>query len=150
MSLVAASLTKSAVVGAMPSVELTPVFSLTDWAKAAEDTMQVATARMAKCFMRLLPVSPAGSRRFSRDQREVPMPVPCGSSGIRRFRYPARVEPLSAAILPVPLPCGSGGPERAALATGQMATLRGSGMFRTVGVFIVVRLHSWGVRKIFG
>src|SRR6185369_16944829 len=36
MSLVAASLMKSSVLGAMPSAELTPVCSPTDWAKAAE------------------------------------------------------------------------------------------------------------------
>jgi hypothetical protein len=32
MSLVAASLMKSAVLGAMPSAELTPIFSAADWA----------------------------------------------------------------------------------------------------------------------
>jgi hypothetical protein len=47
ISLITASLTKSAVVGAMPSAEFTPVFSPTDWAKAADDKSTVAAANVA-------------------------------------------------------------------------------------------------------
>src|ERR1700690_3093901 len=38
MSLVAASFTKSAVVGATPRAEFTPVFSPIDWANAGDDS----------------------------------------------------------------------------------------------------------------
>jgi hypothetical protein len=43
MSLIAASLTKSAVVGLIPSVEFTPVFSATVSAKADVEINSVAT-----------------------------------------------------------------------------------------------------------
>jgi hypothetical protein len=42
MSLIAASLTKSAVVGLMPSVEFTPVFSPTDCPNADVEIMKTA------------------------------------------------------------------------------------------------------------
>jgi hypothetical protein len=52
MSLVAASLTKSYVVGLMPSAELTPVFSPMDWTDAAAAARGVATAaEMASLFI---------------------------------------------------------------------------------------------------
>jgi hypothetical protein len=44
MSLVAASFTKSSVVGLMPSAELTPVFSPMDWAKTGGAAKREATA----------------------------------------------------------------------------------------------------------
>src|SRR6476661_5140053 len=46
MSLIATSLTKSVVVGLMPSVELTPVFSPTDWARAGPATRRAVATRI--------------------------------------------------------------------------------------------------------
>jgi hypothetical protein len=44
MSLIAASFTKSTVVGLIPRVEFTPVFSPTDWAKADVEISSAAAA----------------------------------------------------------------------------------------------------------
>jgi hypothetical protein len=55
MSLIAASLMKSSVFGAMPRVELTPVFSPTDCANADEARATVkAIAAMSVFMIRIL------------------------------------------------------------------------------------------------
>jgi hypothetical protein len=51
MSLVAASFTKSVVVGLMPSVEFTPVFSPTDCAKADVEIRNAAAVIVSVFFM---------------------------------------------------------------------------------------------------
>ncbi|MGT2437512.1 hypothetical protein ACU4GH_18630 [Bradyrhizobium betae] len=54
MSLIATSLTKSAVEGATPSAELTPVFSPSDWASAGPAKSTQARAMMVRFMVKSL------------------------------------------------------------------------------------------------
>jgi len=71
MSLVAASFTKSAVVGLMPSVEFTPVFSLTDCASAdVEISNAAAVIVSAVLFMSRVLMFLLGRANKSRNYHE--------------------------------------------------------------------------------